>query len=91
MNAQAFKTRSELALEHLESLKRPLTDQESDQLRRALHAVYCRNRARKLEREQGAAALKEHKRENEKILRRVCAEYAQSEADTLARVREEAA
>lgn len=36
MSALAYKTRSELVLEHLESLKRPLSDEESDQLRRGL-------------------------------------------------------
>lgn len=44
MNAPAFKTRSEQKLEWLESLGRPLTDMESDELRRALHASYCHNR-----------------------------------------------
>lgn len=69
----AFKTRSEIALAQLESLKRPLTDEESDQLRRALHATYCRNirlgRAARLEREAYPTAL---------------AEYAQGEAETYA-------
>lgn len=44
MNAPAFKTRSEQKLEWLESLHRPLTDDESDELRRSLHAVYCHER-----------------------------------------------
>jgi hypothetical protein len=71
----AYKTRAELKLEHLESLKRPLTDQESDDLRRSLHAVYCRNRAMRLEREANAGALAKHE---------------QSEAETLDRVLREA-
>jgi hypothetical protein len=33
-------TPSEQRLEHLRSLKRPLTDAESDDLRKAMHAVY---------------------------------------------------
>jgi hypothetical protein len=40
----AYKTRSEQALEHLQTLKRPLTDEESDELRRSMHAVYERKR-----------------------------------------------
>lgn len=59
----AFKTRSELALEHLESLKRPLTDEESDQLRRSLHAIYCRDRKRRL--------LAAHEREEAVLLAKV--------------------
>jgi hypothetical protein len=39
-----FKTRAEQKLEYLESLNRPLTDDESDDLRRSMHAVYCRQR-----------------------------------------------
>jgi hypothetical protein len=39
-----FKTRSEQRLEWLENLRRPLTDEESDELRKALHAIYTRNR-----------------------------------------------
>lgn len=65
MKATAFKTRSELALEHLESLKRPLTDEESDQLRRSLHAVYCCNRRR---------FLADHEREEAVLLAKVEAE-----------------
>lgn len=66
-----FKTRAELALEHLESLGRPLTNDESDQLRRSLHAVYCRARRQTIEREAGAPALAEHKRDNAETLARV--------------------
>jgi hypothetical protein len=40
----SYKTRAELRLEHLQSLRRELTDQESEELRRALHAVYVRQR-----------------------------------------------
>lgn len=40
----AYKTISEQKLEHLQSLKRPLSEEESDELRRAMHAVYCHER-----------------------------------------------
>jgi hypothetical protein len=39
-----YKTRAELRLEHLQSLRRELTPDESAELQRALHAVYCRRR-----------------------------------------------
>jgi hypothetical protein len=39
-----IKTAAEQRLEYLENLRRPLTDSESDELRRAMHAVYCHNR-----------------------------------------------
>ena len=39
-----IKTRSEQRLEWLESLRRPLTDEESAELQRCLHAIYVRNR-----------------------------------------------
>lgn len=38
-----IKTRSEQTLEWLESLGRPLTDSESDQLKRSMHAIYMKN------------------------------------------------
>ncbi len=40
MSALIPKTRAQQRLEYLESLNRPLTDDESDMLRRSLHAVY---------------------------------------------------
>lgn len=39
MSALVPKTRAQQRLEYLESLHRPLTDDESDMLRRSLHAV----------------------------------------------------
>ena len=66
MKAPAFKTRSEQKLEWLESLDRPLTDEESDELRRSLHAVYCMNRrarALSLHRSEELALLGEVERE----------------------------
>ena len=44
MSAFRFKTRSEQRLEYLENLRRPLTDAESEELQRCLHAVYCYRR-----------------------------------------------
>lgn len=41
--AQHLKTRAEQRLEQLEALERPLTREESDELRRCLHAIYVRN------------------------------------------------
>lgn len=70
-SAFAFKTRSELALEHLESLKRPLTDEESDQLRRALHAVYIRGWR--------ATKLAQHRNEELALLAKVEAEAHQAD------------
>lgn len=43
MNAPDFKTRAEQKLEWLESLGRPLTEDESEELRRCLHATYMGN------------------------------------------------
>ena len=48
----ALKTKSEQKLEMLQSIRRPLTDEESDELRRALHAVYVQQRRRFVECEQ---------------------------------------
>lgn len=67
-----IKERSEQILEYLEGLNRPLTDEESVLLRRSMHAVYCLNRARRLEAEQGAAVLAEHKQAEVETL--ICVE-----------------
>jgi hypothetical protein len=46
MNIQATKTRSEQRIEQLINAGRPLTDEESEELYRALHADYmCKWRA----------------------------------------------
>jgi hypothetical protein len=63
VTAPVFKTRSEQRLEWLESLGRPLTDKESDELRKALHAVYCTANKRE--------KLAQHRNEELKLLRRV--------------------
>jgi hypothetical protein len=39
-----FRTRSELRLDELEALRRPLTKAEGEDLRRCLHAIYVRNK-----------------------------------------------
>jgi hypothetical protein len=47
MRGSAFpqiKTPAEQKLEWLENLNRPLEPHESEELRRAMHAVYARNR-----------------------------------------------
>jgi alpha-ketoglutarate-dependent taurine dioxygenase len=67
MNAPVFKTMSQQRLEWLESLNRPLSDDESDELRRALHAVYCRTR-----RENNT--LRRHRIEEAELLERLTAE-----------------
>lgn len=75
MSSPSFKTRSEQKLEWLESLDRPLTDEESNELHRALHAVYCRNlklqRAARIEREVRDQVLTQFDKENAIILRRM--------------------
>ena len=58
-----YKTRAEQRLEYLESLTRPLTDDESDDLRRSMHAVYERNRR--------CAILQRHRAEERKLLKKL--------------------
>lgn len=48
MNALRIKTAAEQRLEYLEGLKRPLTDEESAELMRAIHAVYCYRRKHRI-------------------------------------------
>lgn len=67
----AYKTISEQKLEHLQSLKRPLSDDESDDLRRAMHAVYCHERK--------AQRLGQHRNEELKLLRKLQREAAHRE------------
>jgi hypothetical protein len=64
----AFKTKSEQKLDWLESLHRPLSDRESEELRRAMHAVYCRNKR-----------LAQHEREERALLAKMQAEACQAE------------
>lgn len=48
MSAFSPKTKAEQRVDHLSTLKRPLTEAESDELRKALHAVYARDRRQSL-------------------------------------------
>lgn len=66
-----FKTRAEQRLEHLTALKRPLTEEESDELRRSLHAVYVRNYRNKM--------LARHEQEETQLLAKMEAESRQPE------------
>lgn len=71
MNAPRIKTKAEQRLEWLESLHRPLTDEESEELRRSLHAVYCSERRRRM--------LAMHEKEQRTLYQRVLAESQQPE------------
>lgn len=64
----AFRTKAEQRVQWLEGIGRPLTDAESDDLRRALHAVYCRDRR-----------LIQHEKEERELLAKVEAEAKQKE------------
>lgn len=66
-----FKTRSQQQLEYLESLKRPLTDEESEQLQRSMHAVYEYKRSK--------SRLAQHRREELDVLSKVEAEAREPE------------
>jgi hypothetical protein len=63
MNAPAFKTKAEQRLDWLTTLRRPLTPQESEDLRKSLHAVYCRDRRVRM--------LAKHRYEEIKLLKLV--------------------
>jgi hypothetical protein len=71
MNALRHKTRAEQRLEWIESLSRPLTNDESEMLRRSLHAVYCRNRVRSIEAQAARPILEQHRREELATLARI--------------------
>lgn len=62
----SYKTIAEQKLEYLERLQRPLTDSESDELKRAMHAVYMRERR-----------LAQHRNEELALLKRVQLEATQ--------------
>jgi hypothetical protein len=66
-----LKTKAEQKLEYLKGLHRPLTDRESDELRRSMHAVY--------ERERRLGLLAMNRREELELLDRLRAEAAQPE------------
>ena len=63
-----FRTLSELRLARLSALRRPLTDEESDDLRRARHAVYCYQRAQRMDAEAHRPALEAAEREELTLL-----------------------
>lgn len=70
-------TQAEQRLAYLEGLKRPLTEEESDDLRRAMHAVYVyqqKQRAKRLEREMHRDVLEKHRAEELALLGRLVAE-----------------
>lgn len=53
-----YQTRSEQKLEFYKSLTRPLTDEESDELYRAMHAVYEHERRQRIVASNRTAELK---------------------------------
>jgi hypothetical protein len=60
------KTIAEQKLEYFESIGRPLTDDESDELRRAMHATYVRTQRQRMlgkHRKEELALLKKLERE----------------------------
>jgi hypothetical protein len=71
MSAFSPKTKAEQRLDHLTNLKRPLTNAESEELRKAMHAVYCHDRRQSLIGMQRAEELR--------LLDKVRAEAAQPE------------
>jgi hypothetical protein len=70
-----YKTRSEQRLEWLKTRNRPLTDEESDELYRVLHAIYVRDRrmyyAGQVEREATRRARTEDTQRNAQLLEKV--------------------
>lgn len=78
MNIQATKTRSEQRIEQLINCGRPLTDQESDELYRALHADYMRKwrmeKARRLQRQAGRFIQSESRKHELELLTRTRSE-----------------
>lgn len=81
MNALLIKTPAEQKLEWFGGLKRPLTDEESEELQRSLHAKYVRDwrlaRLARTEREAANAALLEYTRLEAETLQRVLAEVGE--------------
>lgn len=80
MNAHATLTRSQQRIEQLINCGRPLTDDESDELYRALHADYMwkwrQHRAEQMEREAGRFAIAEDRRREKLLLAKVQRERA---------------
>lgn len=71
---QVTKTRSEQRIEQLINCGRPLTDEESDELYRALHADYMRKwrqeKARRMERAAGRFIQAESRKHELELLHR---------------------
>lgn len=71
MTRPVLQTKAEQKLDYLKGLKRPLTDKESDELRRSMHAVY--------ERERRLGMIVMNRREELELLDRLRAECVQPE------------
>lgn len=71
MTAPLLKTKAEQKLEYLSSLKRPLSDAESRDLGRSMHAVYERERRQRL--------MNRHRKEELTLLDKLRKEAAQPE------------
>lgn len=78
MNCETTLTRSQQRIEQLINCGRPLTEAESDELYRALHADYMRKwraeKARKAERALGRFATDQARKRERTLLKRVRAE-----------------
>lgn len=78
--ADTTKTRSEQRIEQLINVGRPLTDKESDELYRALHADYMRkwraDKAKRLQRQAGRFIQSEARKHELELLTRTRAELA---------------
>lgn len=80
MNYETTLTRSQQRIKQLIALKRPLTEEESDELYRALHADYMRKwraeKARRLQRKAGRFVQTEARKHELELLNRTRAEMA---------------
>lgn len=80
MNYQSTQTRSQQRIHQLINIGRPLTDEESDELYRALHADYMRKwRLARLENESAGRDLKNSVCLNAELLGKLREEAAQPE------------
>lgn len=72
MNCETTLTRSEQRIKQLIALKRPLTERESEELYRALHADYMRKwrveKAKQIEREAGRFVQTESRKHELELL-----------------------
>lgn len=80
MNTETTKTRSEQRIEQLINIGRPLTEEESDELYRALHADYMRKwrlaKAAAAERAWRQSMTAQQRKEEKRLLERVKQEAA---------------